>query len=1153
MPVQAAPELAFPPLALASALRDAYGRAFPMRLPQHPAVHRTLLLLALGLASCGADEPAPVHFPIGQPKLYERDFDLTLKVARQLQQGPLQALLSAPHKQAAPLLAAVLHPSFAGRFPDPDQGTPVADPQLEIWDLSGAQLEPRDGPAFVRAWMAHSRPWRRVERASVEVSRLWLVPQDSGHSEPDQERVVGRAEVQLAGLRQGGGRSSLKLSLVFEALRQSPGPWLLTRLDCLSGEKLRGPAASFRSITRETGIDYRLSPRNRSLGQSFVDEHQTLALGGLSALDWNGDGFWDLLGSRRGQLSTLFLNDGQGGFTPAPLPVEDPRQSGAFLLYVDLDGDGREELVNSRVLSYEGGRAQCGLYTREGERWILHPKAFSFPNPVGLRRLAIQTVVPLDADGDGLLDLFFAVYGSATSRGRAYNSVEAHDGADNHLFINQGNLVFREESNQRGISGTQYTYVASAFDFDADGDQDLFEGNDFGPNILWLNDGQGHFTKDTQSGLGGVSAYSMGVTLADYDNTGRWSLYVSNMSSAAGARMVDLPTGLDPELRERVRVIASGNRLFEQGPEGRWTEGAEAAGVARAGWAWGAVFADLDNDGDQDLFVTNGFTSHSQSDLPDWQPWFWRQVLDDADALQLGRAARDANIAVGAFRGSFNGNERDHYYHNPDGASGRFVDAAYVRGLDLASDGRCVLPVDVDGDGDLDLALWTLQGLELFENRAPARAFTRISLISEGGAACTLGALVSVTCAGQTQRQIQRLVDGFQSQVPGHLHFGLGTQQSIDQLSVRWPSGLEQSWSDLPAGRLLLLREGVSEAEARELPAWPAATRPRGVAPSASTIARRLGHGVEALAPAGQALLLHLAADAAAPWAEASALRAAYPELRLVRLLPAPAFQGATASELYATYELDADLKQQLFGAGPSVRPSSFLFDTQGQLTRAFLRQVYASELQACLEELAHEPPFPGLLLQAGRRALAQGRFREARELFLRAVSDGAGEPAAYDGLARAQRLLARPDLAEEAYRLCLTLDPDYALGHFNLGTSLVARQALPEAVLEYQQVLRIQPDDLRAHLALAEALLLMQDLEGATQAFREALLHVPSKDVQERTSVLLTLGRLLGQRKRLEEATLVLKEVLSLDPHNAPARRALDLVDRLQRQARER
>lgn len=1136
-------------MALASALWDSYGRAFSMRLPHHPLASRTLLLLALGLAGCGAEEALPVHFPIGQPSLYERDFDQTQGVAHQLERGPLKAMLSAARKQASALLGAVLHPSFAGRFPNPDQGTPLADPQLDIWDLSGAGLEPLNGTAFVQAWMAHSQPWHSIERASVEVSRLWLVPQDSDGS----QRVTGRAEFQLAGLRPGGGRGSLKLSLAFEALRDSPGPWQLSRIDCLSGEKLRGPAPSFRSITRETGFDYRISKRNRSLGQSFVDEHQTLALGGLSALDWNGDGFWDLLGSRRGQLSTLFLNDGQGGFQPTPLPVEDPRQAGAFLLHVDLDGDGREELLNSRVLSYAGGRAKCGLYTREGEQWTLHAGAFSFPNPVGLRRLAIQTVVPLDANGDGLLDLFFAVYGSATSRGPAYNSVEAHDGADNHLFINQGGLKFEEESNQRGISGTQYTYVATAFDFDADGDQDLFEGNDFGPNILWLNDGQGLFTKDTASGLGGVSAYSMGATLADYDNTGRWSLYVSNMSSASGARMVDLPTGLEPDLRERVRVIASGNRLFEQGPDGHWSEGAEAAGVARAGWAWGAVFADLDNDGDQDLFVTNGFTTHSERSLPDWQPWFWRQVLDDADALQAGRVARDANVAVGAFRGSFNGNERDHYFHNPDGASGRFVDAAYVRGLDLASDGRSVVPVDVDGDGDLDLALWTLQGLELFENRAPKRAFTRIALASNRGTVGTLGARVSITCAGQTQRQVQRLVDGFQSQVPGHLHFGLGTLQVIDELRVVWPSGLEQSWSNLPAGRLLRLEEGVSDAQLEELPAWPEASRPRGVAPSATIFARRLGDDVQALADAGQALILYLAPDADAAWPEAEALRAAYPELRLVRLLDPEVFEGAVGSELYATYELDADLQERLFGDGPSVRPSSFLFGTQGQLARAYLRPASFAELQACLEELADEPPFPGLLVQAGRRALAEGRFREARELFLGAVADGAGEPAAYDGLARAQRNLARPDLAEEAYRLSLTLDPDYALGHFNLGTSLVARKALPEAVQEYLQALRIQPSDLRAHLALAETLLLMADLEGATEAFKEALLHVPHKDVQERTAVLLTLGRLLGQRKRLEEAALVLKEVLSLDPHNAPARRALDLVERLQRQARER
>ncbi|MFT7679854.1 MAG: tetratricopeptide (TPR) repeat protein, partial [Planctomycetota bacterium] len=587
--------------------------------------------------------------------------------------------------------------------------------------------------------------------------------------------------------------------------------------------------------------------------------------------------------------------------------------------------------------------------------------------------------------------------------------------------------------------------------------------------------------------------------------------------------------------------------------DGRWIEGAEAAGVARAGWAWGSVFADLDNDGDQDLFVTNGFTTHSERSLPDWQPWFWRQVLDDAGALQDGRQSRDANTKVGAFRGSFNGNERDHYYHNPDGASGRFVDAAYVRGLDLASDGRSVVPVDVDGDGDLDLALWTLQGLELFENTAAVGGFVRIELVGKGGAAGSLGALVRVRSAGREQRQMQRLVDGFQSQVPGHLHFGLGSPTRIDELHVRWPSGLEQSWSDLPANSLLRLHEGQTEAERRELPTWPAASRPRGTAPSATTFAKRLGSGPEALASPDQNLLLHLAADAASPWPEAAALRAAHPELRLVQLLPPDEFQSARSNAHYASFELDADLAQQLFGKATPVRPASFLFDVDGRLTRAFLRPVTLPELQAILQELEDEAPFPELLVQAGRRALSEGRFREARELFLGAVSDGAGEPAAYDGLARAHRLLGRPDLAEDAYRSSLTLDPDYALGHFNLGSTLVAREAFQEAVLAYQQALRIHPDDLRAHLALAETLLHMLDLEGATDAFKQALVHVPAEDLQERTAVMLDLGRLLGQRRQLDEATLVLEEVLTLDPGNVPAKRALDLIQRLQQQSRQR
>lgn len=248
-------------------------------------------------------------------------------------------------------------------------------------------------------------------------------------------------------------------------------------------------------------------------------------------------------------------------------------------------------------------------------------RALEFQTVPGLEQTDALSVTPGDVNGDGLLDLFFAGYETNRSREvMRFNRVDADDGADNLLFINRGGLRFSEESDARGITGTQYTYVAQFFDFDADGDLDLFEGNDYGPNVLWDNQDGGIFRALPDHPLARDPNYTMGVSIGDWDNSGRWSVYVSNMYSHAGNRVVSLARSTMTEgMQAQIRLLAEGNQFFV--PAARTDTLADAAqllGVNEAGWAWGCVFYDLDNDGDKDIFVTNGNTSFSDPAAPDF-------------------------------------------------------------------------------------------------------------------------------------------------------------------------------------------------------------------------------------------------------------------------------------------------------------------------------------------------------------------------------------------------------------------------------------------------------------------------------------------------------------------------------------------------------
>ena len=159
----------------------------------------------------------------------------------------------------------------------------------------------------------------------------------------------------------------------------------------------------------------------------------------------------------------------------------------------------------------------------------------------------------------------------------------------------------------------------SPFDLDGDGDLDLFEGNDFGRNLVWDNRGEGTFRALADHPLARDTSNTMGVTVADWDNTGAWGIYLSNMYSHAGHRVVGLAGSVGDAMQARLRVLAQGNQLFARAAaDGVWADRGVPLGVNEAGWAWGAHFLDLDNDGDKEIFVTNGNTSHADPETPDF-------------------------------------------------------------------------------------------------------------------------------------------------------------------------------------------------------------------------------------------------------------------------------------------------------------------------------------------------------------------------------------------------------------------------------------------------------------------------------------------------------------------------------------------------------
>lgn len=303
---------------------------------------------------------------------------------------------------------------------------------------------------------------------------------------------------------------------------------------------------SFQDSASSKGVGY-------SYGTSFYG-------GGVSFCDFNSDGWDDLTYSTTDGEQLLFFQNNNGTYAEVDIGIIN-EQRVKQVLWVDYDNDGDKDFMTTSISGYNK------YYRNDGSLTFTDVTA-----TIGFftNNLTTYAISFGDIDNDGDLDALITNRDNANANNYSY------------LYRNEGNGTFVEITEDAGLNlDNELSFCSAFFDYDNDGDQDIYIANDKSPNRnrLYQNNGSGAFTDVSVSSGAGIIIDAMSTTIGDYNNDGWFDIYVTNTNA--------------------------GNYLLKNNANGTFINTAPSVGTEMNSIAWGSVFLDADNDTDLDLYVSS--------------------------------------------------------------------------------------------------------------------------------------------------------------------------------------------------------------------------------------------------------------------------------------------------------------------------------------------------------------------------------------------------------------------------------------------------------------------------------------------------------------------------------------------------------------------
>jgi hypothetical protein len=545
--------------------------------------------------------------------------------------------------------------------------------------------------------------------------------------------------------------------------------------------------------------------------------------GGVAAGDLNNDGLIDLYFTGNMVGSHLYINKGDLKFE------ERAKDAGVFaaglwntgVTMADVNDDGYLDIYVCRSAAKDPVKRANLLFINNGDLTFTEKAA-----EYGIADTGYGTHASFfDYDRDGDLDLYvlnhstqeYAGFGQITP---AIKNRKNPDYSDK-LYRNDGGF-YKDVSNESGLISNVLGFGLglAVSDFNNDGWPDIYVSNDYNEqDYLYLNNQDGTFSEKLSAFMGHTSMYSMGSDVADLNNDGYTDLITLDMLPEDNYRQKMV---MGPDNYEKYsRLAAMGfyhqtmrNMLQLNNGGTSFSEIGQFAGVSNTDWSWAPLFADFNNDGLKDVYITNGYKrDYTNMDF-----------INFAVSQKMEEDRTGTKTSIMSLLDKMPSTVIPNYMFENMGQA-KFESTGTVWGLDEPSLSSGAVYADLDNDGDLDLIVNNIDSPAfIYRNNTDVRSHNYLQIALDGpkGNRFGIGTRVNVKSESNEQTQEYYISRGYQSGIAGPLHFGLPTSDSNSSITVTWPDGKQQNVQSITANQRITVRY----KEAQESKSFDEATQP---------------------------------------------------------------------------------------------------------------------------------------------------------------------------------------------------------------------------------------------------------------------------------------------------------------------------------------